>query len=417
MASRARRRGMSGSLADGASVCHRPAVTGPAPWFDRPWGRRVVLSTLLSLVIASVAMLALLWDTEHRRRHERSAEDFAIARRDAGDLPKLWQVPSFSLIDQHSHLVTQASLRGEPFIADFIYTQCTSACPMLTSRMVMLQRSLAGVDVHFVSFSVDPAHDTPDALAAYATQWNAGEARWVLLATTDESLADLSAGFRVATQKTADPKSPILHSDVFILADGDGFVRGVYASDAGLAMERLVTDARRLSSMAPALDASASLSKDFYSALGCGGCHDNPKLAPPLVNLLGAERMLQDGSKVTIDAAYLRRAILEPGADLVSGYAPLMPSYRHYLNDAQVEAVVAELGTRTADAGPGQANVAVVVDPVCGMKVRAIPEEPHTTFQGKEIYFCSDTCRDAFAKNPARYSSEPVAGMTMKADH
>jgi YHS domain-containing protein len=81
-----------------------------------------------------------------------------------------------------------------------------------------------------------------------------------------------------------------------------------------------------------------------------------------------------------------------------------------------VEALVAELGARTADAGPGQANVAVVVDPVCRMKVRAVPEAPHITFQGKEVYFCSDTCREQFAKHPGRYSSEPVAGMTDKAD-
>ena len=158
----------------------------------------MVVSALLSLMIASVAMLVLLWNTEHRR-YEESAEGFAYARRDAGDLPKLWQAPAFSLTDQHGHLVTQDSLRGEPFIADFIYTQCTSACPVLTSRMVMLQRSLAGVDVRFVSFSVDPAHDTPDVLAAYAARWSEKEARWVLLATTDENLADVSTGFRVAT--------------------------------------------------------------------------------------------------------------------------------------------------------------------------------------------------------------------------
>jgi len=128
------------------------------------------------------------------------------------------------------------------------------------------------------------------------------------------------------------------------------------------------------------------------------------------VNLHGAERMLQDGSKVIIDDAYLRRAILEPGTELVTGYAPLMPSYRHYLSNAQVDALVAELNTRTADAGPAETNVAVVVDPVCGMKVRAVPESPHATFQGKDVYFCSETCRDEFAKHPSRYSSEPIAG-------
>jgi YHS domain-containing protein len=93
-----------------------------------------------------------------------------------------------------------------------------------------------------------------------------------------------------------------------------------------------------------------------------------------------------------------------------------MPSYRHYLSNAPVDALVAELNARTADAGPAEANVAVVVDPVCGMKVRGLPGTPHTTFQGKEFYFCSDTCREEFAKHPSRYSTEPVAGMKGKAD-
>jgi hypothetical protein len=117
---------------------------------------------------------------------------------------------------------------------------------MLTSRMVMLQRSLSGVDVRFVSFSVDPAHDTPDVLAAYADRWSEKETRWALLATTDASLADISSGFRVAAEKTNDEKNPILHSDLFFLVDADGFVRGVYPSDAGerLARETLVGDPR-----------------------------------------------------------------------------------------------------------------------------------------------------------------------------
>jgi len=42
--------------------------------------------------------------------------------------------------------------------------------------------------------------------------------------------------------------------------------------------------------------------------------------------------------------------------------------------------------------------------------VRAVPEAPQITFQGKQIYFCSETCRDEFQKHPSRYSSEPLAG-------
>ena len=388
----------------------RPVVS-PVPWFDRPWGRRVVVSALLSMIVASAIMMVVLWRVE-RMRSMQSAERFIHAARDGGELPTLWPAPSFALTDQHGREVTLAALRGRPFVADFIFTQCTSACPMITSRMVMLQRSLAGQDVHFVSFSVDPAHDTPDVLAAYATRWNDRETRWTLLATTDSSLQAVASGFRIAIEKTLDDRNPILHSSLFFLVDGEGQVRGVYPSDASDSMARLEADVRRLSPAGLAADgASPEAARSLYAALGCPGCHENAKVAPPLVNLHGALRMLQDGSKVTIDDAYLRRAILDPGAEVVADYPALMPSYRHALSDAQVDALVAELDARTvADASAPPASVAVVVDPVCRMKVRATADAPHVSFRGQEIYFCSETCRDEFAKHPDRFSSEPLAG-------
>ncbi len=87
-----------------------------------------------------------------------------------------------------------------------------------------------------------------------------------------------------------------------------------------------------------------------------------------------------------------------------------MPSYRHYLNKAQVDALVTELDARVSADASAQATVAVVTDPVCQMKVRVLPEAPHFSFEGKDFYFCSDTCRDEFAKHPNRYRSEPLAG-------
>lgn len=58
----------------------------------------------------------------------------------------------------------------------------------------------------------------------------------------------------------------------------------------------------------------------------------------------------------------------------------------------------AELNARTSDTGLAEGNVAVVADPVCGMKVRVLPDAPHVTFQRKEFYFCSDMCREEFSK-------------------
>jgi protein SCO1 len=336
------------------------------------------------------------------------AEYFAYRPASGEPLPKLWPLPNFSFTDHRSQLVSRDTLRGKPFIADFIFTQCTNACPMITSRMVRLQRRLAGVEVRFVSFSVDPAHDDVATLASYSERWNPSEMRWSLLATDERRLVDLVAAFRVTASGTDDPENPIMHSSVFFLVDAEGNVRGVYASDDHAALDRLVRDASHLAAQ-PAVDRLDGATPPLtHASLGCAGCHENSRVAPPLVNLSGAERLLETGQRVPVDRAYLRRAILEPAGELVQGYLPLMPSYRDELNDANVDRLVEELLIRTAPAARDSESVEVVIDPVCQMRVRAEPAAPNAPYGGHTVYFCSEACRDAFVASPAQYPlSEP----------
>jgi cytochrome oxidase Cu insertion factor (SCO1/SenC/PrrC family)/YHS domain-containing protein len=335
------------------------------------------------------------------------AERFAfVPGRGSDPLPKLWHAPDFSLIDQRHEQVTLDSLRGRPFVVDFIFTECTSACPMVTASMVALQRRLRGRSVQFVSFSVDPARDTPEVLAAYAKRWNADESRWSLLSTTPETLKEVASGFRVTATPSGDHDNPISHSQVMLLVDSEGFVRGVYHSVVSAAMSSLGSDAEQISEPSPPSNGpSPDASTASYATLGCAGCHENPKVAPPLLNLRGAERTLKDGSKVTVDDPYLRRAILEPARDVVAGYSRLMPSYRTELTDDQVDTLIAELDARKAPtiAAVPNTEVKVVTDPVCHMKVRTERDAPHVTHEGKEVYFCSETCRTSFLKNPTQY--------------
>lgn len=326
------------------------------------------------------------------------------------DLPQLWQAPSFSFPDQHRAVVTRDSLLGRPWIADFFFTQCTSVCPVMTSRLVLLQRSLAGVDVGFVSFSVDPAHDTPEALAAYAAAWNAEETRWRLLSTAPATLAAAVAGFHVVAEPDSDRANPITHSSVFLLLDSAGWVRGVYDSNDEQAVRRLAADARRLAhpvedAAAARVAADAPAPRGAYQSLGCAGCHENPRVAPSLVNLSGSTVRLADGSTVMADEAYLRRAILEPGGQVVAGYLPIMPGYRGALDDKGLDALVAEITAlrATAPPAPPAAPAELVTDPVCRMEVRAAPETIHLQYGRHTVYFCCESCRDAFVAEPVAY--------------
>jgi protein SCO1/2 len=92
--------------------------------------------------------------------------------------------PAFALIDQDRRPVSLASLRGHVLLLDFVYTHCPGPCPILTARHVEVQRALPPAlaeKVRFVSISLDPARDTPEALRAYATARGADLARWSFL--------------------------------------------------------------------------------------------------------------------------------------------------------------------------------------------------------------------------------------------
>jgi hypothetical protein len=60
-------------------------------------------------------------------------------------------------------------LRGSVWVADFIFTSCKSVCPVLSAKMVQVQRAIPDPRLKFVSFSVDPERDTPRRCAPTAS--------------------------------------------------------------------------------------------------------------------------------------------------------------------------------------------------------------------------------------------------------
>jgi protein SCO1/2 len=166
---------------------------------------------------------------------------------------------AFSFRSQHGTLVSERELRGHVWIANFIFTRCIGACPVLTAKLTALQRQLGDPRLRFVSFSVDPEHDTPELLASYAARWNGGESRWLLLSTDRRGIDALTLGVRATLEATSDALNPILHTTKFFLVDGAGSVRGVYESSDESELGRLMADAQTLASeRSPSLESEAA---------------------------------------------------------------------------------------------------------------------------------------------------------------
>jgi protein SCO1/2 len=167
------------------------------------------------------------------------------------ELPELGTLPELSLRDHRGAALTSASLRGRPFVANFIFTRCPDVCPILTTKLAGVRQKLVGerVRVGYVSFSVDPANDTPEVLARYAREHHVDFDDWRFATGDVEQVKRVIVeGFKQAlSELPAEQGKPanILHGSHFVLVDAALRIRGFYRSDEE-GLLHLVRDARRL---------------------------------------------------------------------------------------------------------------------------------------------------------------------------
>jgi len=158
-------------------------------------------------------------------------------------LPVYWQIPPFQLTAQSGQPFDSKSLEGSVWVADFIFTTCPGPCPRMSSQMRGVQTAVATIPgVKLVSFTVDPANDTPAVLAAYATRYRAEPDRWFFLTGERAALETICrTGF-----KLGDVDGSLVHSTRFVLLDRHSRVRGFYSLLEDGALPKLLHDIRTL---------------------------------------------------------------------------------------------------------------------------------------------------------------------------
>jgi protein SCO1/2 len=132
-------------------------------------------------------------------------------------------LPALTLVDQHGHDVSLASLKGRPVLIDFIYTNCPGPCPLMTARMAAVAKLLGpklGSQVTFVSITIDPEHDRPAELARYAHEFGADEPGWLFLTGTPAQIDRVLALFHLRSGRN--PDGNINHSAASFLLGPDG---------------------------------------------------------------------------------------------------------------------------------------------------------------------------------------------------
>jgi protein SCO1 len=144
-------------------------------------------------------------------------------------LPVIGQAPEFVLVDQRGHRLSLADLRGKVLALSFVFTTCSDTCPIVTAKLVDIQRRLGGEfghRVHFVSISVDPLTDTPERLRAYAAKFNADTPGWSFLTGTPEQIENVVRRFGAYARHAE--HGAVDHLNLTSLIDPQGRLRVQY---------------------------------------------------------------------------------------------------------------------------------------------------------------------------------------------
>lgn len=155
-------------------------------------------------------------------------------------------VNDFSFTTQDHETLSLEDLKGKWWIADFIFTNCTTVCLPMTYNMSQLQTMLKeeGLDVQLVSFSVDPEYDTPDVLKEYAEEYDVDFSNWSFLTNYDfQTIRELSIKSFRAPLKAPEPgDDQVLHDTRFFLITPEGKVIKGYDGVQMESMHQIVED-------------------------------------------------------------------------------------------------------------------------------------------------------------------------------
>jgi protein SCO1/2 len=143
--------------------------------------------------------------------------------------------PDFTLTRQDGKPFQFKDLRGKVVLVSFVFTTCSGSCPATTHRLsqtaqVFKDKGLLQTDrVRFVTITLDPTRDTPEALRKYMKLYDADPAYWSFLTGEKEKVETVHAAWGMWAKPAAN--SQLDHPSRVFLLDSRGRIREIYNLD------------------------------------------------------------------------------------------------------------------------------------------------------------------------------------------
>ncbi|WP_324249240.1 SCO family protein [Bacillus paralicheniformis] len=160
-----------------------------------------------------------------------------------------YDVQSFSFQNQDGKTVSLESLKGQVWVADFIFTNCKTICPPMTSHMAELQKQMEeeNLQARIVSFSVDPENDTPEKLKKFAANYPLNFQNWdFLTGYSQEEIEKFALKSFKAIVKKPEDEDQVIHQSSFYLVDQNGKVVKDYDGAKNTPYGEIIADIKTL---------------------------------------------------------------------------------------------------------------------------------------------------------------------------
>lgn len=191
----------------------------------RKWKYAACLS-LLGLALPAVGASQAGAHEDHHAHRMHAAQQESARTVAAYDIP---DIPLVGMDRSRTSLRAELD-SGKPVMLNFIFTSCTAICPVMSATFSEVQKALGPERDHLrlVSISIDPEHDTPERLQAYAARYGAGP-EWRFLTGTPADVVAIERAFEAyrggkmnhvpLTLLRAAPDAPWIRLDGFASAD------------------------------------------------------------------------------------------------------------------------------------------------------------------------------------------------------
>ncbi|HST39343.1 MAG TPA: SCO family protein [Conexibacter sp.] len=154
--------------------------------------------------------------------------------------------PRMVLTDARSERpLDTATLRGRPYLVTFLFTNCPDVCPLIGQELRQSLEELGpqAADVAVVAVSVDPRHDTAEAVRTWLRRQRQPE-NFHYLIGSEQQLTPAWRGFYAAPQVAGNPDSA--HTAVVWLVDAQGRLAGKISAGQAFDPAALAADLRTL---------------------------------------------------------------------------------------------------------------------------------------------------------------------------